>query len=99
MSTWGGGIIKWCSQCTGGGKTTLVSVLTGLDEPTSGMARIAGYDIATEIHHHLGVCPQFDIQHADLTAEEHLLLYTRLKGVRWGRKKAVVRRALQQVVT
>ena len=35
------------------------------------------------IHHHLGVCPQFDIQYPELTAEEHLLFYARLKGVKW----------------
>ena len=47
-----------------------------------------------KIHHHLGVCPQFDIQLADMTSEEHLLFYARLKGVnlngegrrRWLRK-------------
>ena len=47
----------------GAGKTTLISVLTGLYEPTSGIGRIAGYNISTDInkiHHHLGVCPQFD---------------------------------------
>lgn len=84
----------------GAGKTTLISVLTGLYEPTKGTAIIAGYDITTnisEIHRHLGVCPQFDIQHADLTAEEHLFFYARLKGVKWSREKAVVERALRQV--
>ena len=49
------------------------------------------------IHHHLGVCPQFDIQHADLTVEEHLLFYARLKGVKWNSEKEVVTRALRQV--
>ena len=75
-------------------------MLTGLYEPTSGSARIAGYDLATEmsaIHHHLGVCPQFDIHHADLTAEEHLLFYARLKAVKWRKEKVVVERALRQV--
>jgi ABC-type transport system involved in cytochrome c biogenesis ATPase subunit len=75
-------------------------VLTGLYEPTSGIGRIAGYDIRTDIqkiHHHLGVCPQFDIQHADLTAEEHLLFYARLKGVKWRKEKEVVKKALRQV--
>jgi ABC-type multidrug transport system ATPase subunit len=84
----------------GAGKTTLISVLTGLYEPTSGIARIAGYDLSTEIsdiHHHLGVCPQFDIQHDELTTEEHLLFYARLKGVRRSREKIVVERALRQV--
>ena len=38
---------------TGAGKTTLISVLTGLYEPTRGTARIAGYDIQTEVHHNL----------------------------------------------
>ena len=83
----------------GAGKTTLISVLTGLYEPTSGIGRIAGYDIRTDIqkiHHHLGVCPQFDIQHADLTSEEHLLFYARLKGVKWNREKEVVEKALRQ---
>ena len=37
-----------------------------------------------QIHHHLWVCPQFDIHHADLTAEGHLHFYARLKGVREG---------------
>ena len=75
-------------------------MLTGLYEPTSGIGRIAGYDIRTDInkiHHHLGVCPQFDIQHADLTSEEHLLFYARLKGVKLSREEAVVKRALRQV--
>lgn len=75
-------------------------MLTGLYEPTSGKARIAGYDIDTDIndvHSHMGVCPQFDIQHASLTAEEHLLFYARLKGVKRSREKAVVERALRQV--
>ena len=34
----------------GAGKTTLISVLTGLYEPTRGTARIAGYDITTEVY-------------------------------------------------
>ena len=75
-------------------------MLTGLYEPTSGQARIAGYDISTdinEIHHHMGVCPQFDIQHPSLTSEEHLLFYARLKGVKRKREKLVVERALRQV--
>ena len=93
-------LILSVSHTSGAGKTTLISVLTGLYEPTSGKAMIAGYDLATEIdaiHHHLGVCPQFDIHHAELTAEEHLYFYARLKGVKWGKEKSVVEKALRQV--
>ena len=63
-------------------------------------ASLATICISTDIqktHHHLGVCPQFDIQHADLTAKEHLLFYARLKGVKWRREKEVVEEALRQV--
>ena len=75
-------------------------MLIGLYEPTSGIGRIAEYDIRTDIqkiHHNFGVCPLFDIQHADLTSEEHLLFYARLKGVKWNREKEVVEKALRQV--
>jgi len=45
------GYCKCVLPCVpGAGKTTLISVLTGLYEPTSGTARIAGYDIETEVH-------------------------------------------------
>ena len=34
---------------TGAGKTTLISVLTGLFEPTSGVAKVAGFDLKNEV--------------------------------------------------
>ena len=51
----------------------------------------------SEIHRHLGVCPQFDIHHPELTAKEHLLFYARLKGVKMSREAFVVERALREV--
>lgn len=33
------------------------------------------------VQQYLGVCPQFDIQNEDLTCEEHLLFFARLRGV------------------
>ena len=43
----------------GAGKTTLISVLTGLYEPTKGTARIAGYDLLTDVSmivYHIVLC-------------------------------------------
>jgi len=47
---------------------------------------------------HFTVTGRFScLQDADLTAEEHLLFYARLKGVKWSREKTVVEKALRQV--
>jgi len=67
----------------GAGKTTLVSILCGMTKSTSGFALIDGLDIRTQmsqVHRVLGLCPQHDIFWSDLTVEEHLLFYSRLKG-------------------
>ncbi|KAL2079018.1 hypothetical protein ACEWY4_024762 [Coilia grayii] len=67
----------------GAGKTTTMSILTGLFAPTSGTAIINGYDIRTDmdaIRKHLGMCPQHNVLFNDLTVEEHIYFYARLKG-------------------
>lgn len=67
----------------GAGKTTLVSVLTGLVSSETGEAWIGGSSIRHElpkVYKSIGVCPQFDLFWEDLTVEEHLLFYLRLKG-------------------
>jgi ABC-type multidrug transport system ATPase subunit len=68
----------------GAGKSTTLSMLTGMFKPTEGTALVGGYDITTEIdqvHLSMGLCPQFDILWSDLTVREHLLFYARLKGI------------------
>ncbi|KAM9425735.1 phospholipid-transporting ATPase ABCA1 [Pholidichthys leucotaenia] len=67
----------------GAGKTTTMSILTGLFPPTSGTAFIKGYDIRTDmdsIRRYLGMCPQHNVLFNDLTVEEHIYFYARLKG-------------------
>ncbi|KAL4456247.1 hypothetical protein ABPG74_014208 [Tetrahymena malaccensis] len=84
----------------GAGKTTLISMITGVYAPTKGNAWIAGYDIVNNIemvHLNMGVCPQFDLLWPDLTVEEHLLFYARLKGVPPSEEKAKVERAMKEV--
>lgn len=68
----------------GAGKTTLLTILTGMIRSESGNAWIGGSNINTElpnVYKSIGVCPQFDIFWEDLTIEEHLIFYLRLKGV------------------
>ncbi|XP_068164948.1 phospholipid-transporting ATPase ABCA1-like [Antennarius striatus] len=67
----------------GAGKTTTMSILTGLFPPTSGTALIKGSDIRTDmdaIRKHLGMCPQHNVLFDELTVEEHVYFYARLKG-------------------
>ena len=68
----------------GAGKTTLISMLTGMYRPTAGNAWVAGFSIKDQlevVQLQIGVCPQFDLLWSDLTVEEHLLFFARLKGI------------------
>lgn len=68
----------------GAGKTTFFSLLTGIYEPSSGNAWVGGYSIKENIgrvQQLIGYCPQFDLLWNDLSVEEHLYFYSRLKNV------------------
>lgn len=68
----------------GAGKTTTFSMLTGMIGPTSGTALINGYDIRTSTEmarSSMGFCPQHNILFDELTVREHILFYSRLKGL------------------
>ncbi|KAI8610816.1 hypothetical protein BC830DRAFT_1143991 [Chytriomyces sp. MP71] len=84
----------------GAGKTTLISILTGLYTPSSGHGIMAGYDLradSTDICKVMGICPQFDILWEDLTVEEHLYFYARMKGATKQVEDAYVNQALANV--
>lgn len=52
--------------------------------PTSGSVTINGYDIVTETEkarRSLGICPQHNVLFPDLTVAEHLIFYSKLKGI------------------
>jgi hypothetical protein len=67
----------------GAGKTTTLSMLTGDALPTSGSARMAGFDILKEqpaVRRLLGYCPQFDSLLELMTVKEHLEVSARCDG-------------------
>uniref|UniRef100_A0A8C4QFV7 ABC transporter domain-containing protein n=1 Tax=Eptatretus burgeri TaxID=7764 RepID=A0A8C4QFV7_EPTBU len=68
----------------GAGKSTTLSLLTGLFPPSSGTAIVSGFDILTDmplIRRNLGLCPQHDILFNSLTTYEHLHFFAKLKGL------------------
>lgn len=84
----------------GAGKTTTISMLTGLFGMSGGDVKLCGFDLQTqlkEIYRIMGVCPQFDICWPELSVEDHLLFYCRVKGVRREVEKNMVRDILQDV--
>ena len=77
-----------------------ISILTGLYAPTSGNAYILGNNIRenmSEIRKTIGICPQFDIQWDSLTPYEHVVFYSRLKGIPALEEKDHVMSLLKQV--
>jgi ABC-2 type transport system ATP-binding protein len=68
----------------GAGKSTLIRMLTTLVPPTSGTARIHGFDIlkaANQVRQSIGVIPQAMTSDLDLSAEENMGIFAKLYGI------------------
>jgi len=68
----------------GSGKTTTISCLTGLIQPTGGTAKVCGSDAwseRSEARKVLGVCPQETALYQYLTAEENVAIFAELCSV------------------
>ncbi|XP_055483588.1 phospholipid-transporting ATPase ABCA3-like [Psammomys obesus] len=68
----------------GAGKSTALSILSGLYPPTRGEAYVNGYNISqhmAQIRSSLGLCPQQNLLFDHLTVSEHLYFYCRVKGI------------------
>ena len=69
----------------GAGKTTAMHMLTGLNQPTSGTGRVAGFDIRTEheqIKKHIGYMSQRFSLYEDLTVAENIRLFGGIYGIK-----------------
>ncbi|MCD6290290.1 MAG: ABC transporter ATP-binding protein [Anaerolineae bacterium] len=68
----------------GAGKTTTIRMLCAILPPTSGTARVAGYDIVREpgrVHEHVGYMSQRFTLYGDLTVEENIRFFADIFGV------------------
>ncbi|WP_167107532.1 ATP-binding cassette domain-containing protein [Mycobacterium sp. DL592] len=69
----------------GAGKTTTINILSTLSLPTSGHARVAGFDVVTQgakVREAIGLTGQFAAVDEMLTGRENLVLFGRLRGLR-----------------
>lgn len=84
----------------GAGKSTLIRMLTTLLTPTSGTARVNGFDVvrgANEVRKSIGVIPQALTSDLDLSAEENMTIFAKLYGVSRERRLRVVKELLEVV--
>lgn len=71
----------------GAGKSTTMRILTGYLAPTTGTARIAGYDVATQridAARHLGYLPENGPLYLDMTPHGLLRFFGSARGMRSG---------------
>jgi ABC-2 type transport system ATP-binding protein len=84
----------------GAGKSTLIRMLTTLVPPTSGTARVNGFDIvraANGVRQSIGVIPQAMTSDLELSAEENLNIFAKLYGIPREKRKRSIPRLLQEV--
>src|SRR5271170_6084184 len=84
----------------GAGKSTLIRMLTTLVPPTSGTARIFGFDIvrdANSVRQSIGVIPQAMTSDLDLSAEENMSIFAKLYGIPRDRRRRTIRELLKAV--
>ncbi|MDR3419596.1 MAG: ATP-binding cassette domain-containing protein [Nevskia sp.] len=81
----------------GAGKSTLIKMLTTLLPPSSGTARVAGYDVVrqpAQVRRCIGYVPQLLSADGELTGYENLLLSARLYLIPRGERKQRIGAAL-----
>ena len=77
----------------GAGKSTLIRMLTTLLTPTSGTARINGFDVVREpdeVRKSIGVIPQAMTTDLEVSVEENLLIFAKLYGVPREKRKRLI---------
>jgi ABC-2 type transport system ATP-binding protein len=81
----GNGTIFGLLGPNGAGKTVTIKMLTTLLPPTSGQARVAGFDVvreARQVRQYIGYVPQLLSADGDLTGYENLLIFAKLYRLR-----------------
>ena len=87
---------------TGAGKTTTFKCLTGEESPDKGRMFMGGHDVRTRKGFNaarclIGYCPQFDAIFENLTVQQHLDFYARIKGVRADYREELIEKQIREM--
>src|SRR5438445_12910968 len=83
----------------GAGKTTTMRILTGYLPATSGIARVAGFDVMTEsmdVRRNIGYLPESVPLYSEMRVEEYVAFRAKLKGVQRAGRNAHVDYCLER---
>ena len=83
----------------GAGKTTTMRILTGYLPATSGTAKIAGFDVATDsmsARRHIGYLPEAPPLYPEMTVESYLDFVLRIKNVPPDKRRQRISDALEK---
>lgn len=81
----------------GAGKSTTMKIITGFMAPTSGEAKVCGYDVfenPIEVKKRIGYLPEVPPLYTDMSVENYLRYVVNLKQVPLSKHKSLVDRAL-----
>jgi heme exporter protein A len=76
----------------GAGKTTLIKILSGLTQPSSGTAKVSGFDVTEghpEMRKEIGVISHSTALYADLTPLENMIFFARMHGLEQPKDKSL----------
>lgn len=82
----------------GAGKTTFIRIITTQIKPTSGSAKVFGYDVASHaasVRRLIGYVPQEMSLWTDLTGYENMLIYSKIYGLEPGSRRKVIEELLE----
>ena len=83
----------------GAGKTTTMRILTGFLPPTSGTARVAGFDVlnqSKEVRQRIGYMPENPPVYGDMTVSSFLRFISKIKGVPAAKEKERIDLVIQK---
>jgi len=84
----------------GAGKSTLIRMLTTLVPPTSGTARVNGFDVVraqNDVRRSIGVIPQAMTSDLDLSAVENMSIFAKLYGIPREKRLRTIKALLHEV--